>query len=254
MSNSPPSSALITRLRSIAAAGGGLATPTGNAWLEHGLQRAQLHEVYASEQADGPAAAGFTLALALAAGALPTLWIRTEADEAQAGRLHASGLVELGLPPSSLLLVLVRDAAARLRIAADAARCAGLGTVLVESWGPAPEWDLTATRRLQLAAEASGVTVLGMRIGAAPVPSAAATRWGVSAFPSAALEADAPGLPTFQVECLRRRGGPAGARTCVEWNREDKCFEQAALAGAGVSMVAGGAAARHPPAPVRGTG
>jgi protein ImuA len=266
VSDSTPSAALIDRLRRVAA---GSAVPqaapaaaAADAWLRHGLARGQLHEIYAGDADDGPAAIGFAVALALAAGALPALWVRLEQDEALTGRLHATGLVQLGLPPDALILVVVADAAARLRVAADAARCAGLGSVVIESRGRAPEHDLTATRRLQLAAEASGVTILGVRIGAQVVPSAAATRWGVAATPSALLEADAPGLPAFDVECLRRRGGPAGARCRVEWNRDQRCFDpsfgssfgQAPLAGAGIPLAVGGAVAIDPAASVRARG
>jgi protein ImuA len=229
-------------------------------WLHAGLARAQVHDIHAADAADGPAAIGFAVALALAGGALPALWVRTERDERRAGRLHAGGLVELGLPPPALILVVVPDETALLRVAADAARCPALGLVLVETHGEARGLDLTATRRLMLAAEGSGVMVLSVRVGGAVVPSAAATRWRVAATPSAALEAEAPGLPAFDVECLRRRGGPAGARTRVEWNRDTRCFvpadraRQAPLAGAGLPLAAGGAAARHPPASVRRAG
>jgi len=230
------------------------------------LPRGRLHEVYAGEAWDVGAAAGFAVAQALAAGATPLLWLRLDRGAVAAGRLHATGLAELGLAPDRLLLVTVADAGALLRVAGDAARCAGIGTLLLESWGPMPALDLTATRRLVLAAEASGVTVVSLRLGAEPVPSAAATRWQVSARPSVPLEADAPGQPAFVVECLRRRGGPAGARTQVEWNRETRSFRDPEvqlasqppfqpasppLAGAGLSLAAGGAAARDPAAPVR---
>lgn len=253
------SSALIARLRAVAAGGGATQAPDApDAWLGKGLARAQLHEIYAAHAADGPAAIGFAVALTLAAEALPALWVRTEKDERQAGRLHATGLAELGLSPDSLVLVLVPDETALLRVAADAARCSGLGTLMIESWGRAAGFDLTATRRLMLAVESSGVTVLSVRVGAEPVPSAAATRWGIAATPSAALEADAPGLPAFDVECLRRRGCPAGARWRVEWNRDRRCFDSsfdgAALAGAGVPLAAGGAAAGDAPASVRAAG
>ena len=243
-------------LRRLAAGAGAIrADPRpADAWLSAGLPRAQLHEVYAAEPADGPAALGFAVAVALAAKALPVLWVRTEADERQAGRLHATGLTELGLSPGALLLALVADEPALLRTAADAARCAGLGTLILESRGRAPGFDLTATRRLQLAAETSGVTVLSARIGAEPAPSAAATRWGIAAAPSVALEADAPGGPAFDIEMLRRRGGPAGARWRVEWNRDERCFRQTPLAGAGLPLAAGGAPAFDPVASVRGTG
>ncbi len=250
------STALIARLRRIAASTGmaqAVAAPV-DAWLAEGLGRAQLHDIYAVEDEDGPSGAGFGIAAALAAGALPLLWLRTEACERSQGRLHATGLIELGLSADSLVLGVVADEAALLRAAADAARCAGLGTVLIESVGRAPGFDLTATRRLMLAAESSGVTILSLRIGAQPAPSAAATRWGVAAVPSTILEADAPGLPAFDVECLRRRGGPAGQRWRVEWDRDAKSFRGASLSGAGLSVAPDRAAARHPAASVRATG
>lgn len=253
VSESPPSLDVLRRLA--AGAGATQADPRpADAWLADGPARAQLHEVYAAEPEDGPAALGFAAAMAVAARALPVLWIRTDADERQAGRLHATGLAELGLPPGALLLALVANEAALLRAAADAARCPGLGTVILESRGRAPGFDLTATRRLMLSAEASGVTVLSVRIGAEPQPSAAATRWGVAAAPSTPLEADAPGGPAFDIELLRRRGGPAGARWRVEWNRDETCFRQAPLAGAGVPLAPGGAPPRDAPAPVRASG
>lgn len=254
------SHALLAQLRRVAAAGSAAPAESRppDAWLVQGLAPAQLHEIVASEAVDGPTATGFALAVTLAARATPLLWIRTEAAERQGGRLHATGLLELGLDADALLLAVVADEATLLRTAADAARCAGLGTVLVESWGRAPGIDLTATRRLMLAAEASGVTVLSVRVGAEPVPSAAATRWAVTPALSTALEAQAPGLPAFEVECLRRRGGPAGQRWRVEWNRDAKTFAplacSAPLSGAGFPLAVDRAAAQHPPAPVRRTG
>lgn len=258
------SPALLAHLRHVAAA----VTPTQgdsrapDAWLAEGLAPAQLHEVFAAAADDAAAGAAFALATALAAGTLPILWLRTDAAQNDGGRLHAAGLRDLGLDPDTLVLGIVRDEAALLRAAADAARCAGLGMVLVEAWGRAPGIDLTATRRLMLAAEASGVTAVLLRIGATPVPSAAATRWSIAAAPSVALEADAPGHPAFDIELLRRRGGPSGQRWRVEWNRDARLFaplpigdaragDPAPLSGAGLSLVADRAAARHPPAPVR---
>ena len=73
---------------------------------------------------------------------------------------------------TALVLGLAPDAKALLRGAADAARCAGLGALVVECWGKCPELDLTASRRLALAAEQSGVTLLMLRLEAEPSPSA----------------------------------------------------------------------------------
>ncbi|HEX4694098.1 hypothetical protein [Sphingomonas sp.] len=206
-----------------------------DAWLDGGLCRGRLHEVVASESGDAGAAAGFGALLALRAGeGKPLLWLRTEGGERQGGKLHAGGLVELGFDGGAVMLGLVADDAALLKAANDAARCAGLGALLIECWGDPKPLDLTATRRLMLAAEASGVTVLLLRIAAAEAPSVADTRWRVASAPSVPLAdgsaAGAPGDPAFDVELLRRRAGPAGAKWRVEWNRERRAFQEPAAA------------------------
>ena len=226
-------------------------------WLRQGLACAKLHELYARDADDAAAASGFTVALAIAAATVPLLWIRTEEAERRGGRLLGAGFVELGLSPTAIMVVSVADDAALLRAAADAARCGGLGMLVVESRGRAPRIDLTATRRLMLAAEASGVTIVSLRLGAEPTPSAAATRWGISAAPSMALAADSPGHPGFAVELLRQRGGPAGARWTVEWKRDAKTFEiadSAPLSCAGLPLAADRAAPRDAPAHLRCAG
>jgi protein ImuA len=174
------------------------------------------------------------------------LWLRTEAAEQRAGRLYASGLGELGLHGGDLILGLLGDDAALLKAANDAARCAGLGALVIESWGEPRRLDLTATRRLMLAAEASGVTVLLLRGGARESPSVADTRWRVSSAPSVALHdgtpGGIPGHPMFDIELLRRRAGPSGQQWRVEWNRDQRCFqppERPALSGAVLPMAAG---------------
>jgi len=239
-----------------------------DAWLRHGMASAQLHEIFATQD-DAASAAGFAVASSLAGHAAPVLWLRTEGSERQGGRLHANGLNEMGLDVGSLVLAVVDDEASLLRAAADAARCKGLGTLLIESWGRAAGIDLTATRRLMLAAEASGVTILNLRIGAAPVPSAAATRWQVASCRSRTLEADAPGRPTFDIELLRRRGGQAGLRWRVEWDRDAYIFDQITadgqspgteiddsppVSGAGISVAVDRASADDAPSPLRRTG
>jgi protein ImuA len=214
--------------------------------LGGGLARGRVHELFAAEGEDGPSAAGFAAMLALlaAGGGSPILWLRTEESERFEGRLHAPGLVELGGDPDLLLLAVAPDAKALLRSAADAARCRGLRALVVECRGKCPPLGLTASRRLALAAEQSGVTLFLLRLEAEPVPSAADTRWAVSAAPSRALEADAPGAPMFEIELLRRRAGPAGMRWQLEWNRDRLIFREPALPGAMVPLPS-----RRPVAP-----
>lgn len=195
-----------------------------DAALNGGLARGRLHELFADEE-DASSGAGVAALFSLLAGeGRPCLWLRTEAMQKRAGKIHASGLAELGIDPASVLLVLAPDEAALLHAAAEAARCTGLGAVMVEGWGAMRGLDLTASRRLMLAAEASGVTLFLLRIAADPVPGAADTRWQVSTAPSIALEADAPSASLFQIELLRRRAGPPAGPWRMEWDRDRLCF------------------------------
>jgi protein ImuA len=220
----------VARIEGARASGGPDRFATGHAsidaWLGGGLARGRLHEMLTEAGEDAGSLAGFATMLALRLGDVrPLLWLRTETAERQTGKLYATGLGELGLHGADLILGLLADDAALLKAANDAARCAGLGALVVETWGDPKQLDLTATRRLMLAAEASGVTVLLLRAAARESPSVADTRWRISSAPSAALAGNAPGSPAFDLELLRRRAGPAGRQWRVEWNRERRAFQ-----------------------------
>jgi protein ImuA len=218
--------------------------------LGGGLARARLHELFAAEPEDSGSAAGFAAMLArlVMPSAAPLLWLRQEEAEARGGRLHAPGLAEIGIDPARLVLVAVADPVTLLRAAADVVRCAQVGAAVIELWGRPRALDLTASRRLAVAAEESGVTVLMLRGGAEPAPSAAQTRWQIAAAPSLALEAGAPGHPAFDVTLLRQRGRPDGGQWRVEWDREQGRLHESSgagppLSGAVVPAAAGGSAA-----------
>jgi len=215
-----------------------------DAWLGGGLVRAGVHEAFAASGGDQPAAVGFALAaLARAAagrspGARALVWVRHDALEAEAGRPYGPGLADWGLDPRRLLFVRARTVADALRAAGEAARLTSLGGVLLEVWGEDKRLDLTVSRRLALRAEAAGTPVFFVRAGAAPAPSAAASRWRVRAAPSVPLSAQAPGAPAFEVEVLRRRGGSAGGPWRLEWSRDDAAFRPLAAAAPSFGAVA----------------
>ncbi|QDP19709.1 ImuA family protein [Sphingomonas xanthus] len=223
--------------------------PSGHARLDGalggGFARGCVHELFAAESDDGTSAAGLAamLALLISAGG-PILWLRTDESARRGGTLHAPGFAGLGGDPATLLIAQAPDVATLLRGAADAARTSGLDALIVECRGRCPALDLTASRRLALAAERSGATLFLLRADADPVPSAAETRWAVAAAPSRALEAGAPGLPALDIELLRRRAGPAGMRWRLEWDRDRQSFLDPALPGAVVSL-----SSRRPVAP-----
>lgn len=224
-----------------------------DAWIG-GLARGALHEVYAPPGSDA-AAGGFGLGLALrAAGARPLVWARQDGAEAETGGLYGDGLAALGLDPARLLVVRARDLTAALRATGEAARCSGLGAVLVEIVGEARRLDLTASRRLALAAASSGVTLIVLRLRASPVPSAAATRWHITAAASTGLEADAPGRPAFDAALTRHRAG-LGPRTWrLEWDRDSLRFAAPTLPRPVVPVPAGRPAAAEAAVPWRRAG
>jgi protein ImuA len=214
-----------------------------------------LHEVFAETAPDAVCAAGFAAALAVRiAGDRPVLWARQDYADVEAGGLYGPGLVELGLDPGRLIVVRTADAQGVLRAGADAARCPALGAVLLEPWGEAKALDLTASRRLALAAGQSGVTLLMIRAAAQPRPSAAMTRWSVRPRLSRALEAVTPGFPAFTLTLLRHRAGRSEQTFDVEWDRDRAAFtDLAPLSGRLAAPVAGGALGEAEP-PLRRAG
>ena len=211
----------------------------GLAVLDDTLLPGTLHELQAVREADGAALAGFALGAAQRlAGGRAIVWVRQDFLDAEGGRVHPPGLAEIGLDPAAVTLVRTRDVMGVLQAGLEAARCRAVGVVLIEPWGETRALDLTASRRLLLAAHGSGATVILGRIAPPPGPSAAETRWRVSAAPSRPEPANAPGAPAFRVELLRRRGGAPGGTWCVEWNRDRNRFEERGdLAGATLSRA-----------------
>lgn len=213
-----------------------------------GLKRAALHEVYAASGGDAGAATGFALGLALkAAMGKPLLWAREDMLDIETGHVYAPGLTAFGLSPASLVMVRARDSEDVLKAGEDAVRCGGLGAAIIAPWGSPAKLNLTASRRLALAAAASGVTAVMLRVAAAPSPSAAETRWRVAAAPSRPIDGEAPGRPAFHVSLLRQRGGEAGRSFVVEWDRDRLSFavaddRTAPLSRFVVPVPAGGAA------------
>lgn len=216
--------------------------------LGGGLARGRLHELFAIEREDAAGAAGFATMLAclmLPDGA-PVLWLRQEETERRDGRLHAPGLAEIGLDPARLVLAVLPDPVTLLRAAADVVRCAEVGAVVIELWSNPRALDLTASRRLAVAAEASGVTALMLRAQAEPAPSAAQTRWAVRTAVSTALDAQAPGHTVLDIALLRQRGRPSGGRWLLEWHREQARFGQTLASAAAASGAVATAAERGP--------
>ena len=199
-----------------------------DAALRGGLAAATVHEVFA-EGHQSAVATGFIAGLAGRVTARrPLVWVRQDFSEIESGALSMSGLTELGLDPRSLVAVRAADVDTALRTAADALACDALGAVVLEVWGQARQLDLVASRKLTLAAQASGVTALLLRLAAAPQPSTAETRWIVRAAHSPPRAPwHAWGAPVFDAELVRNRHGPVG-RWIMEWKCDECLFSEPA--------------------------
>jgi protein ImuA len=199
-----------------------------DATLQGGLALAAVHEVFA-EGRQGAAATGFVAGLAgRVAARRPLVWVRQDFTEIETGALAMDGWAEFGLDPRLVVTVRAADVDAALRTTADALACDALGAVVLEVWGQARQFDLVASRKLTLAAQASGVTALLLRLAAQPQPSTAETRWIVRAAHSPpAAPYSAWGAPVFDAELVRNRHGPVG-RWIMEWKCHECLFSQPA--------------------------
>src|SRR5882757_962792 len=206
-----------------------------DATLQGGLALGAMHEVFAEAGRQSAAATGFVAGLAgRAAARRPMVWVRQDFAEIESGALSMSGLAELGLDPRVLVTVRAADVDTALKTAADALACDAVGVVVLEVWGHARQLDLVASRKLTLAAQASGVTGLVLRVAAEPLPSTAETRWIVRAAhspPAAPSLPAAPwsawGAPVFDAQLVRNRHGPVG-RWIMEWKCDERLFEKPA--------------------------
>jgi protein ImuA len=189
---------------------------------EGGLARGALHEIAGG----GLGAIHGAAAILFAAGILAriegtVLWCLRNRD------LFAPALAGVGLHPDRVIYAEAGDEQTVLACLEEGLRHAGLAGVV----GEVSRLSMTASRRLQLAAEGSGVTALAIRrwrnaAAAADFgqPTAAVSRWRVTAAPSSPLPVPGVGRARWFVELIRSRAGE-----CADWELE-ACDAQGCLA------------------------
>lgn len=212
--------------------------------LGGGLVFGALHEIVAASAGDACAASGFALALAArfamadtARTAEALLWVIEAFAARETGAPYAPGLTAHGLDPARFILVDTRKPQETLWVMEEALRARALAAVIGELWNGFSVYDLTASRRLLLAARAGGTPCLLVHAGAAGqadrLSSAADTRFEVSARPSvrepAAGGLPLPGRPAWSVRLVKARTTPGHAhdpdrRFDLVWNPEERCF------------------------------
>jgi protein ImuA len=169
-----------------------------------GLTLGSLHEVIE----EGPASEFAGTATFFTAGIAarlkgPVLWCLTRRD------LFAPGLAQVGLHPDRIIYAETCRDADVLPLIEEGLHQKGLGAVI----GEVSRLGLTASRRLQVVAEASGVPALVIRRwwtvaqkDLTKLPTAASTRWRVLPVPSEVVPAGGLKRGRWQVELVRCRG------------------------------------------------
>ena len=200
-----------------------------------GLALGSLHEMAGGGVGvtDAAAAALFAAGIAARTGG-KVLWCLTRAD------LFAPALAQAGLPAARVIHAEAGDDNDLLACFEEGLRHGGLGAVV----GEVARLPMTASRRLQLAAESSGTIGLAIRRWRRPAeaagfsqPTASVTRWRVSALPSSPLPVPGVGRARWRLDLVRCRGGEAAmfeveacdgqGRIAVPAEMADRPFQEA---------------------------
>lgn len=166
-----------------------------------GIASGALHEIAGSTDLADEASATVFLAGILARMKGPVFWCLRWRD------LFAPALHLAGLHPDRVIHVEAGSDINVLLAMEECLRQPGLAGVV----GEVAKYSTTASKRLQLAAEGSGVAAFvfrrASRVEQAVEGTAAATRWRVTAHPSEDLGIPSLGRPRWRVELERVRGG-----------------------------------------------
>ena len=204
-----------------------------------GLASGALHEI--AGPARDAAAFGFVSALLVRLAAHSpgaVLWCRRLGASYETGNIYAPGLAAFGLDPSRLIFLDAKRGRDVLWAMREGLSCPHLLAVVGEM--EESPVGLTASRRLQLAAEKSGIACFLLRTlpeEGAEEANAALSRWCVRAAPSgpvpgltsvvAAERWLGPGRLRWRAE-LRRCRAAAAREWLVEWRHEKGNFTVAA--------------------------
>jgi protein ImuA len=191
-----------------------LSPPVQGDRLDPALFASGLHEMVGEQPAAFAAALAFTLSVA-AQRAQPhrSLFCGALARERQEqGVLYGAGLYPFGLDPSRVFLLTAPSEKALLWAAEEAASCRALGAAVIVLGNREKLYGFTASRRLKLRQEASGVPLFLVR-SMTGEPTAITARWKIGFAPGQGEMAPGTplpllGRPRFRVSLERYAGWP----------------------------------------------
>lgn len=203
-----------------------------------GLVLGALHEVAGGGNGavDGAAPALFAAGIAARTRG-QVLWCVNRPD------LFAPALDQAGLPPDRVIYVEAGDEKTLLACFEEGLRHGGLGAVV----GEVARLPMTASRRLQLAAETSGTLGIALRRWRRQTeavdfgqPTAAVTRWRVTPLPGTPLPVAGVGRPRWFIELVRCRAGESAEFELEACDETGRLALPADLAYRSSSATAGG--------------
>ncbi|WP_371158500.1 ImuA family protein [Jannaschia sp. 2305UL9-9] len=142
----------------------------------------------------------------------PILWVQDRLSAQEGGLPYTRGIAGIIGEDKPILRVAARTAAEALWAMEEGLECAALSAVIGEVWGTPRVLDFTASKRLALRSQRSGVPLWLLRPDAEPGLSVAPDRWHVSAALSTPnmLDSRAPGTPRWMADLFRSRRRPPG--------------------------------------------
>lgn len=181
-------------------------------WIDPALFATGLHEMVGDTPADFAAAQAFALSATTQNGRTqrPLFFGTLARGSHERGTLYGAGLRHFGLDPGRVLLFEAPSEKALLWVAEEAANCPAFSGAIIVLSQREKLYGFTASRRLKLRQQRSGVPLFLVR-SMAGEPTAATTRWRIAFAPSQGLMAPgAPasllGPPRFRVRLERYAG------------------------------------------------
>jgi protein ImuA len=192
--------------------------------LGGGLPLGAVHELHPCRPLDHGAVSGFAGALAALLhnhkSGKQIVWIQHDYAAMEVGALY--GAESFGLPLSSLVVVHVPRVIDALWALEEALKCRAVDAVIAEIAEDGAV-DLTATRRLALAARDGGGLGLLLHHRPSVTSSASATRWEIASAPGVRDVFGGLGRTSFALSLIKNRCGPCGCWT-LAWNHHERAF------------------------------
>ncbi len=215
-----------------------------------GLAAKGLHELIEGSYGDMAAITGLAAALAPHKGAI--LWVGSGKAMHEHGYLSEVGAQVFGKRAQRYLAVRTRQDKDTLWVVDESVRSRAVACVIAE----VESADFTATRRLKLAAEQSGVPVVLLMPHTREGASACETRWRVSSLSSASNPYDYRGVgkSRWRMKLERSRAAPHRVGEVFDLEYDDETLSIRLVSGLVCGAIETVASAYGPSGDIRRTG